>query len=144
MARRGPPLSLVLDSSVTLAWLYADETTPAVRAVFDRLVRAGAWVPSLWRLEVANSLHRATLRSRINDVFRDESLTDLDLLPISIDLETDRQAWGATLQLAAASGLTLYDASYLELAIRRTLPLASLDEELRRAAKTSGVRLMGL
>jgi predicted nucleic acid-binding protein len=86
----------------------------------------------------------AARRSRVTDAFRDESLADLDLLPVSIDPETDRQAWGATLQLAAASGLTLYDASYLELAIRRNLPLATLDQELRVAAKASGVKLMGL
>jgi len=144
VARRGPALSLVLDSSVTLAWLYEEETTPAVRAVFDRLVRSGAWVPSLWRLEVANSLHMAARRGRVTEAFRDESLADLDLLPVGIDPETDRQAWGATLQLAAASGLTLYDASYLELAIRRNLPLATLDQELRAAAKASGVKLMGV
>jgi len=86
----------------------------------------------------------AARRGRVTDAFRDESLADLDLLPVSIDPETDRQAWGATLQLAVASGLTLYDASYLELAIRRNLPLASLDQELRAAAKASGVKLMGL
>lgn len=97
---RGPALSLVLDSSVTLAWLYEEETTPAVRAVFDHLVRSGAWVPSLWRLEVANSLHMAARRGRVSDAFRDESLTDLDLLPVGIDPETDRQAWGASLPRA--------------------------------------------
>jgi predicted nucleic acid-binding protein len=56
----------------------------------------------------------AARRGRVTAAFRDESLDDLSLLPVSIDPETDRQAWGATLQLAAASGLTLYDASYLE------------------------------
>jgi predicted nucleic acid-binding protein len=144
LAGRGPALSFVLDSSVTLAWLFEEETTPAVRAVFDGLVRSGAWVPSLWRLEVANSLHMAVRRGRVTAAFRDESLDDLNLLPVSIDPETDRQAWGATLQIASASGLTLYDASYLELAIRRHLPLAALDNELRAAAKTSGVKVLGI
>jgi predicted nucleic acid-binding protein len=144
LEERGSILSFVLDSSVTVAWLFEEETTPAVRAVFDRLVRSAAWVPSLWRLEVANSLHMATRRGRVTAAFRDESLDDLSLLPINVDPETDRQAWGATVQLAAASGLTVYDASYPELAIRRHLPLAALDKELRAAAKASGVKLLGL
>jgi predicted nucleic acid-binding protein len=112
--------------------------------VFDRVVRSGVWVPSLWRLEVANSLTVAVRRGRVTGAFRDDSLADLDLLPVSIDSETDRQAWGATLQLAVVSGLTVYDASYLEVAMRRNLPLASLDRELRAAANASGVRLMGI
>jgi predicted nucleic acid-binding protein len=112
--------------------------------VFDRIVISGAWVPSLWRLEVANSLHMAVKRKRISEGFRDDSLVDLDLLPVSIDPETDRQAWGTTLELAVSSGLTVYDASYLELAIRRHFPLATLDRELRTAAKASGVKLLGV
>src|SRR5580658_8223938 len=136
-------MSVVLDSSVTLVWIYEEETTPAVRAVFDRLIRSGAWVPSLWRLEVANSLHMAVRRKRITNAFRDESLADLDLLPVSTDSETSQHAWGATLELATSGGLTLYDASYLELAIRRNLPLATLDIELQSAARKAGVKLMG-
>src|ERR1019366_603537 len=140
--RRGPALSLVLDSSVTLAWLYAEEMTTEVRLVFDRLVRSGAWVPALWRLKIANSLQMAVRRGRVGAAFRDESLVDLESLPIRIDGETDRQAWGATLQVADANRLTVYDAAYLELAIRRNLPIASLDRELIAAAKASGVRML--
>ena len=62
---------------------------------------------------------------------------------ISVDTETDRQAWGATLQLSERHGLTLYDAAYLELSLRRGLPLASLDAELRRAAQIEGVVVLG-
>ena len=64
---------------------------PAVRAVFDRLLHSGAWVPSLWRLEIANSLCIVARRGRVTDAFRDNSLADLDLLPIGIDPETDRR-----------------------------------------------------
>ena len=129
---------------MTLAWVYEDETTPAVLAAFDLLGRHGAWVPSLWRIEVANSLQTAVRRGRINETFRNKALADLELLPVKIDPETDRQAWGATLQLAASHRLTVYDASYLELAIRRQLPLATLDRELREAATARGVILMGI
>lgn len=71
------------------------------------------------------------------------TLTDLALLPISLDLKTDCQAWGATLQVAENHRLTLYDAAYLELALRRGLPLATLDGELRSAAKAEGVVVLG-
>jgi predicted nucleic acid-binding protein len=98
----------------------------------------------LWRIEVANVLEMK-VRGRRNDaVFRDNALTNLSLLPISIDQETDRQAWGATLRLAERHRLTLYDAVYLELALRRGIPLATLDIELRAAAKAEGVGLLGV
>jgi predicted nucleic acid-binding protein len=66
------------------------------------------------------------------------------LLPIQVDSETDKQAWGATLRLAERHQLTLYDAAYLELALRRSLPLAALDEDLRRAARAEKMRLLGI
>ncbi|MEO9061085.1 MAG: type II toxin-antitoxin system VapC family toxin [Nitrosospira sp.] len=136
-------MSLVLDSSVTLAWLYSDELTPATQQVFNRVTDAGAWVPSLWRLEVANSLQTGVRRGRISAEFRDAALTDLALLNIVSDPDTDTFAWSATLRLAESSGLTLYDAAYLELAQRLTLPLATLDQELRTASSTLGVALLG-
>ena len=137
-------MSLVLDSSVTIAWAYNDETTPQILEVFDRVIANGAWVPSLWRIEVANMLEMK-VRGRRNDAaFRDGALANLSLLPISLDPETDRQAWGATLRLAERHRLTLYDAVYLELALRRGIPLATLDIELRAAAKAEGVKLLGV
>jgi len=136
-------LSLVLDSSATLAWIYSEETTQEIMDVFDLATESGAWVPALWRLEVANILEMGVRRSRTDAAFRDATLADLALLPIHLDPETDRQAWGATLQLAERHGLTLYDASYLELAQRRGLPLATLDAELRAAAAVERVALLG-
>jgi len=136
-------MSLVLDSSATLAWVYADEITAEIREVFDRIRHAGAWVPGLWRLEVANILEMGVRRGRHDAAFRDATLADLALLPISLDPETDRQAWGATVRLAERHRLTLYDAAYLELSERRGLPLATLDGELRAAAAAAGVALLG-
>ncbi len=136
-------MSLVLDSSVTLAWVYAGETTDAVGQVFDLLSETGAWVPSLWRLEVANVLEMNARRGRHGPDLRDATLSDLAQLPIQVDPETDKHAWGATLRLAARHKLTLYDAAYLELALRRNLPLATLDEDLRRAAKATRAPLLG-
>lgn len=137
-------MSLVLDSSVTLAWLYTDEGGEAVDAVFSRVVVARACVPALWRLEVANSLTVAVRRGRVTAQFRDQSLSDLALLDIVVDQATDSFAWSTTLRLADCHRLTLYDAAYLELAQRLGMPLATLDDELRQAASTLGVPLLGL
>jgi predicted nucleic acid-binding protein len=136
-------VSLVLDSSATLAWIYSDETTDVIRAVFDQVADAGAVVPSLWRLEVANSLTVAVRRNRIDSEFRRAGLADLALLDITTDPQTDNQAWGETLLLADRYRLTLYDAAYLELAQRRQLPLATLDQELIAAARAAGIKTMG-
>ncbi|MGH3630006.1 MAG: type II toxin-antitoxin system VapC family toxin [Sciscionella sp.] len=136
-------MSLVFDSSATLAWIYSDETSEAIRRAFDLLAENGAWVPCLWRLEVANILEMGVRRGRHDAAFRDATLADLALLPISLDPETDRQAWGATARLASRHRLTLYDAAYLELAQRRGLPLATLDRGLRSAAGDEGVILLG-
>lgn len=136
-------MSLVLDSSATLAWIFSDETTEAVRRVFDEVVEEGAVVPGLWRLEVANSLTMAVRRGRIDAEFRRASLADLALLNITTDPQTDTHAWGETLNLADRFRLTLYDAAYLELAGRRSLPLATLDGELRAAAATLGLHVLG-
>jgi predicted nucleic acid-binding protein len=136
-------VSLVLDCSITLAWVYSDETTEPVRRVFELLRPSGAWVPGLWRLEVANVLEMGVRRKRHDAAFRDATLADLAQLPIQVDAEKDQHSWGATLHLAERHQLTLYDAAYLELALRRDLPLATLDEDLRQAANTEKVRLLG-
>jgi predicted nucleic acid-binding protein len=137
-------VSLVLDSSATLAWIYSDETTNPIRRLFDAVGDEGAVVPALWRLEIANSLTVAVRRGRIEANFRRAALTDLALLDIAIDDQTDVHAWGETLRVADFFQLTMYDAAYLELAQRRNLPLATLDSELRAAAKSLGLGLMGM
>jgi predicted nucleic acid-binding protein len=135
-------VSLVIDSSVTLSWFFEDERSALADQVLRRVVEAGAVVPSLWRLEVANALQMAVRHKRIDAKFRDASIADLRVLPIAIDPDTDRHAWGSTLILAERCQLTLYDAAYLELAQRAGLPLASLDKQLRAASKAVGVTLL--
>lgn len=136
-------MSLVLDSSATLAWLYRDEVSDGIRGVFDLISTDGAWVPSLWRLEVANGLQIGVRRRRIDVGYRSAALADLSKYDITIDPETDSFAWTTTLQLADRYRLTLYDAAYLELAQRQHLPLATLDQSLRTAATAAGVELLG-
>ena len=137
-------MSFVLDSSATLSWIYSDETTNSIRLLFEAVGEEGAFVPALWRLEIANSLTVAVRRGRIDANFRRAALGDLALLDIAIDDQTDVHAWGETLRLADLFKLTVYDAAYLELAQRRNLPLATLDGEMRAAAKSLDLRLMGM
>jgi predicted nucleic acid-binding protein len=137
-------LSLVLDSSATLAWIVGDEMTHALGRVFDAVAERGAVVPSLWRLELANCLLVAQRRRRIDEEFRRAALADLSLLDIVVDAHTDANAWSDTQELAERFGLTLYDAAYIELASRRALPLATLDAEMRAAGRSLGLRLLGV
>lgn len=137
-------MTVVIDASLTVAWYFDDEATLATDAVLDRVVESGAVAPTLWRLEVANALQSAVRRKRITAAYRDESLAELAALPIVVDPDTDVHVWTTTLRLAERFGLTIYDATYLELAQRLALPLASLDEALRRAAADSNVPCLGL
>jgi predicted nucleic acid-binding protein len=135
---------MVLDSSVALAWVYADETTDAILELFDEIRIHGAWVPGLWRWEIANVLHLNARRGRHDAEFRDGALATLALLPLTVDAEADRQVWSGALQLAQRNGLTVYDAAYLEIASRRNIPLATLDRELRSAAAREDIQLLGI
>ena len=136
-------MSLVIDASLTVSWYFEDETTPATEAILDRVADAGATVPTLWRLEVANAFQSAIRRKRITAPYRDQSLAELTQMPITIDTDTNVYAWTTTLRLAERFALTIYNSSYLELAQRRKLPLATLDTELREAAAALGITLLG-
>ncbi len=135
-------MSLVLDSSALLAWVHGDERTPAIEAVFDRVVEEGAIVPHLWHLKVTNSLTVAVRRKRVNQAFRDDVLKDLEDLNIAVDNDTATHAWGATARLADLYGLTVYKAAYLELSQRLRLPLATLDQDLAKAARVAGIDVL--
>src|SRR5208283_3513386 len=86
-----------------------------------------AVVPSLWRLEVANVLRNAVRRGRCDEAYVDRSLQRLSRFPFEVDDETSKHAWAATRTLSREQGLTSYDAAYLELAIRKSQPLATCD-----------------
>jgi predicted nucleic acid-binding protein len=129
----------VLDSSVALAWCFPDEKAPVPVAVLDSLATARGVVPSLWYLEVANSLLVGERRKRSTEADTVNWLRFLGSLPIAVDEETFARAWSTILTLARSHNLSAYDASYLELASRRGLPLASLDKDLVTAAKAIGI-----
>jgi predicted nucleic acid-binding protein len=134
----------VLDSAMALAWFLPGEGSAETELVLQQVVTAGARVPGLWPLEVANVLLMAERRQRLTQAQRVRALTALGSLSIAIDTETATHAWTQTISLAAAHGLTVYDAAYLELALRMGLPLATLDEPLARASRASGVAVLGL
>lgn len=137
-------MTFVLDASVTLTWFYADERTPATDSLLSRATSEGAWVPALWPIEVANAFQQGVRRGRLTFGQRDAVLRVLASVPVAVDPETGLHAWTTTLGLSTRYRLTVYDACYLELALRRGLPLATLDAELRTTAEAEGVSLLGL
>jgi predicted nucleic acid-binding protein len=132
---------VVVDGSVAVAWCFPDEKGEYPQSVLDSLATAGAVVPSLWSLEVANALLMGERRKRSTPEETAKSVQFLESLPITVDEATAPQAFRQTLHLARAHNLSAYDASYLELAMRRGLPLATLDEKLKSAAAVVGVPL---
>jgi predicted nucleic acid-binding protein len=135
-------VSFVLDNSVALAWCFEDEHTPAIIEVLDRVTETGAVVPQLWPIEAVNGLLTAERRGRITGMERQRLAGFLRALPISVEDQTASQAWTTTAHLAEQHRLTAYDATYLELAMRLGLPLATTDKALAAAAKAVGVTLL--
>lgn len=132
----------VLDCSIAAAWLFEDEAAPATDSLLQRLRRDGAFVPNLWRLELGNVLAQAE-RSKRTDARRIALwLERFEKLPITVDPETGSRAFREILAFARQEGLTTYDAAYLELAIRKAIPLATLDRALSRAARRQGVETL--
>lgn len=126
--------AFVLDCSIAIAWCFADEATPHTNDLLSQCAIKGALVPGLWHLEVANVLVNASRRSRLTMDGVASRTTLLGQLPIRTEPDTCAYI-PETIELATASGLSAYDAAYLELARRRALPLATLDRQLRRAAE---------
>ncbi len=125
---------LALDCSVAVSWCFEDEATPEMDALLDQVRDLGAIVPGIWHLELGNVLLQVARRERISSGDMATRLALISVLPITTDSETAARALREVLTLAQAEGLTTYDAAYLELAMRRSLPLASKDSALREAA----------
>lgn len=135
------PEAIVLDASVTLTWCYPDEHSVFAYKVLDHLAHGQAVVPSLWAVEVANALVMGERRHRLAEAAVAQFLELLDGLDIDTDNQTAARALTTTRQLARAHRLSAYDATYLELAMREGLTLATLDAQLISAAKSAGVML---
>jgi predicted nucleic acid-binding protein len=133
----------VLDASVAIAWCFEDETTKFTESVLNLLTDgAEAVVPAIWPLEVGNALLIAERRGRIVLARATALLHQIAGLPIAVSPIDASQAFEQILAVARQQSLTEYDASYLELALRKGFPLATLDAELRRSAKATGVALV--
>jgi predicted nucleic acid-binding protein len=132
-------MSFVLDASVTLSWCFSNEKTVVTDQLLERLADETAWVPSLWSLEIGNILISAERHKRICYAEMIQFLELLNDLCIEIDLGTSSKAFHEILTLAHSEKLTTYDAAYLELALRKGIPLASKDSALCKAAQRLGV-----
>lgn len=129
----------VLDNSVTMSWCFPDEHDSYAQDVLKTIPGVAAVVPTLWPLEVANILLVGERRGRISQADSATFIGLLEGLPIRIDDETSEHAMKASLSLARAQNLSVYDASYLELALRCGLPIATLDAKLKAAAAALGI-----
>lgn len=135
--------TLILDCSMAMSWCFADESTPESLRIQDRLEAEAALVPSHWFLEVANVLAMAEKRKRISPEDSMEFVRLLSILDIQVDEESSHRAFNKLLPLCRNHGLTSYDAAYLDLALRRQLPIATLDDALRQAATSLGQQVLG-
>lgn len=135
-------MPFVVDASAALTWCFADEATPASQALLASLETDHAMAPAMWPSEVANALLMAARRGRATQQEVDGHVFDLLTLPVRLDHPPDLVVLGITMALARGNRLTIYDAAYLELALRLKLPLASGDNDLRVAARAEGVKVL--
>jgi predicted nucleic acid-binding protein len=131
--------ALVLDNSIVLAWCMADERHPLAEQAMELTLEQGAVVPGVWWYELRNALIVNERRGRLSAEDTRATLADLDEMNIAADAQHDTPT---VLGLARRHELSVYDAAYLELALRRGLPLASLDRRLSQAATASGASWM--
>lgn len=130
---------------MAVAWCFEDQTTPFTDAVLDLLARGiQVSVPAVWPLEVANALLSAERRQRVTVAQVTSFLSRMSGFAISVEPAEVRRAFGQVLSVARQQRLTEYDAAYLELALREALPLATLDDSLRRAAQSVGIKMVML
>lgn len=132
-------MSVVVDSSIVGCWCFPDETSSVADAAMLEVAAGGALVPAVWWFEIRNLLLTGERVGRMDPIGTAGFLADLEALPIRTDRAPESDV---VLALARTHRLTIYDAAYLELADRIGAPLATLDRELARAARTTGVPLL--
>ena len=137
-------MAFVLDCSVAMAWIFPNEATEATDRLRESLIEGRAVVPCLWPIEVGNALLVATRRGRVGVAEWPHIREFVDALPIEIDSISASRTIGASLDLAHRHELSLYDAMYLELAVRMLMPLATLDRALGAAGKAAEIEVLNL
>ena len=128
-------MDFVIDNSIVMTWCFEDETDQYAETVLDRLQSFTALVPAIWPLEVGNVLLVAERKKRLTAGDSSRFLALLSDLPIVVEQETPERMIKEIFALARDVNLSSYDASYLDLAVRKGLPLATLDKNLMRAAR---------
>ena len=132
----------VVDNSVVMSWCFKDETNNYADAVLNRLTKVSAIVPLIWPLEVVNVLLSAERQKRLSKSASMRFLTLLSQLPIFMEYERPDKMMKDLLTLARTSNLSSYDASYLDLAMRKGVPIATLDKNLIEAASRVDVPIL--
>lgn len=135
-------MAFVLDASVALAWCFSDEATPRTIELLESLTSDKALAPSIWTLEIGNILIGAQRKKKISYADITRFLEMLKNINIEIDPETVDRSFHEILSLAHSEGLTTYDAAYLELAMRKGIPLATKNTQLQEAGRKLGVKLL--
>lgn len=135
-------MSVVIDASAVAAWAFSDERSVNSIGLLRRVGEHGALVPSIWPHEVANMLVQGERRGRLARNERDAFLARLARLPIRVEVVQLKEVVEGAVAMADAHGLTVYDAAYLDLAARSSLPLATKDELLVAAAAKVGVTVL--
>ena len=136
-------MSFILDNSVTMRWFFGDGKPRELAyagKVLDAMKQQSALVPMTWGLEVSNVIARAEAKGLVTEARSEMFLEMLKNVDIDVDSATFAHALSDTLQLARRYKLSAYDASYLELALRSGLSLATLDDDLQKAARKAGVK----
>lgn len=133
--------SFVLDNSVVMAWCFRDVGDGYADTVLEALAEGEALVPGIWPLEVANVLAGAERRGRLSESDSTRFLALLAELPLRVVQESPQRVTGEILALTRETGLSAYDASYLDLAMREDVPIATLDLAIRKAAAKVGTKL---
>ena len=134
--------AFVLDVSVTMAWCFEDEASDETWALLDGLAEDTAIVPGLWSAEVANVLLVAERRRRIDRAKVRAFVAQLSALPIVVEETPPSRTMGDFLAIGRETGLAVYDALYLDLALRHSLPLATTDLKMRAAARKMRLRIL--
>lgn len=133
-------MPFVLDASIAASWIFTDEASSDADAALERMRTDTAFVPSIWWFEIRNTLVMNERRGRVTEPDSEAFLHVLSLMPVVVDTAPNEKA---VLALARRHRLTVYDAAYLELAQREGVPLATLDQMLKKAAQAEGLSLAG-
>jgi predicted nucleic acid-binding protein len=134
--------SFVVDNSVVMSWCFKDETNQYADAILDCLSEATAFVPSIWPLEVVNVLLVAERKKRLSQADSVRFITLLSQLPIVVEHERPERRMTDLLALARSNNLSSYDASYLDLSMRKGIPIATLDTRLITASKKTDIPIL--